>query len=303
MLIIPIVAFGAHHVAMAHFLIASLRSAGNLPDVESRVQIYTDAPSAFKRCGYEIIHLTRDELNRRGEQRAFKHAITSSCYQQAMREGYPIVPVSADMICPTGMLVFLERLSKKWRVVLVPVLRTDSALMGPALPIIDGAINLSPRELCRLAFDKLHPLQCKLYLDKLPADIAPTSIFRRVGNTISARCFHMHPILLRLDHNVRLSPGIDGELMARMTPKDCYVVTDSDETVVFDLTDINYNWSAGYEERFSRTTGVAEWAYCKANKMHRWFFTHECLIHSGDAETIPPDARLESISAAVAALP
>jgi len=302
MLVVPVVAFGPWFVEHARILLASLKSEGNLPDVASAVQVYTDDPGAFR--GYEVIHLTPQELHKRGWPRESKHAITASCYSQAMRAGHPIVPVSADMICPTGMLAALERLARTKRVVLVPVLRTEARGMARALPIKDGVLSLAPRELCRLAFRHLHPLQARMYWDRRPSGTAPTSIFRRVGNTVAARCFHMHPLLLRLAPDTPLSPGIDGELMARMELDDCHVVTDSDETVVFDLTDGNYDWSAGYSIRFNAATPIEKWAYNKANKTHRWFFTeHECYVHSEDIERPGPDAELEALCEKVRALP
>lgn len=285
MMIVPVVAFGSWHVSHAQILLASLRSEGNLPDVESKVIVYTDTPAAFS--GYEVRAIFPN-----GKEN--KHRTTSNCYADSLMLGHPIVPVSADMICPTGMLAALERLAKTYRAVMVPVVRTEASSMRKALP--QGDVSLSPRELCALAFRHLHPLQALMYWDQLPSSMAPTTVFRRVGNTIAARCFHMHPLMLRLPVNFPLSDSIDGELMGRIDPADCYVVTDSDETVVFDLTDKNYNWSSGYLNRWTISTPIDKWASKKTNKTHRWMFAeHECYIHSEDIEYPAPDARIDAL--------
>jgi len=300
-LVVPVVAFGEWFVEHAQILLASLQSAGNLPDVESKVIVYTDQPEAFP--GYEVVHLTQKIITRRMGERGSKHLVTTNCYAEAMRLGHPIVPASADMICPTGMLAALERLARNYRVVLVPVLRTNSHRMRKALGPVNGPISLSPRELCRKGFANLHELQEHMYWDNLPSDVAPTTIFRRLGDTIVARCFHMHPIMLRLPPDTALSPSIDGELMARMPLQDCYVVQDSDETVVFDLTATDYNWSAGYLDRFGPKMSIKHWANSKANKTHRWFFAHECTIHAGEIERLPPEPGLDALCAQINAMP
>jgi len=296
MLVIPIVAFGEWFVESAPFLLASLKAPGNLPHVEARVIIYTDQPERFE--GYEVHYLTPEELRWRGGEKGGKHKITSSCYAEAMRFGHPIVPLAADMVCSAHTLSTLEVLvSRGAKVVVVPVVRTVAQDMRQRLSW--EIISLYPRELCALAFQYLHPRQEKMYWDKLPNEMAPTTIFRRVGNTIAARCFHMHPLLLNLPPDTPLSPGIDGELMARMRIEDCYVVTDSDEMVVFDLTDRDYNWSAGYLKRYKPDTRVDFWALDKANNTHLWFFEHECYVHAGEIERPPPDAAYEAMRDAV----
>ena len=290
MLVIPIVAFGEWFVESAPFLLASLKAPGNLPHVEARVIVYTDKPDRFK--DWETVRI----IPTNGMS---KHTTTTMYYQQALQLGYPIVPLAADMVCGMGTLIALERLAKMKRVVLAPVVRTVAQTMRAALPIKDGATSLAPRALCALALQHLHPLQHKMYWEQLPSEIAPTTIFRRVGSTIAARCFHMHPMLLNIPPDTPLSPGIDGELMARMNPKDCYVVTDSDELVVFDLTDRDYNWSAGYLRRYKPNTRVDFWSLDKANNTHLWFFEHECYVHAGEIERPPPDAAYEAMRDAV----
>ena len=298
MIVVPVVAFGRWFVEAAQYLLRSLDSPGNLPDVASRLIVYTDTPEAFP--GREVVHLTPKEMQRRSGVRGSKHHLTSSCYADALALGHPIAPFAADMVCAAGTLAALNRLAATHRVVLAPVVRTVAQSMRAALG--DGPIALAPRELVALALQHLHPLQQKMYWENLPSDMAPTTIFRRSGDTISAHCFHIHPLLLRLEPGTPLSAGIDGELMARMNPAECHLVTDSDELVVFDLTDAAYNWSSGFRKRFPPGDPVLHWVDVKANRMHCWFFEHECLIHAGEPERPAPDASFEQFRADVRAL-
>ncbi len=297
MLVIPIVAWGEHHIRMAQYCLASLMSEGNLPDVEAHVKIYTDEPARFK--GYQTAAFRRT---------GGKHQITTNCYVDALREGYPIVPISADMIASVGMLAALEKHAKTKRLVTCPVLRTDSSKVVPILegmlqkniPLAPmGRISLTQRESCAIAMENLHPRLMLQFMDSLPAISYPTTIYRRNGNTIAARCFHMHPILLFPGDIRHVTASIDGEMVSKFTDDQIHVVTDSDEMVVFDVTEPDYNWNGVVKD----TVETLEFVNRKTVDRHRWFFTHESYLHSGDLERLPPEPRMDKLLADVAALP
>jgi hypothetical protein len=288
MLVVPIVAWGKHHVAMAKLCIASLMAPGNLPDVESRLQIYTDSPGEF--AGREVYTIEVSPKQ--------KHHITAICYEQAMSLGHPIVPVASDMVCSAGMLAAIEKHAHSARLVMIPVLRAVSELMMPELPLNNGVINLPPRELCRIGFSKIHPLQLRMFRENMPSVSQPTTIFRRKGDTIVARGFHMHPIMMRLKVFKGMAQkcektGIDGEIVNGVDQADIHMVTDSDEMVVFDLSSSNYDWEPGW-----RGKGIVDalaWAKSRTRKIHRWFFKHECYLHAGEIERLPPDPWIDDL--------
>jgi hypothetical protein len=283
MLIIPIVAFGDEYVARARWCIASLQSSGNW-GVDARIIVYTDQPAKFSAIT-EVI-----DISGMVKEGVSKHTITTRCYKDALHYGYPIVPISPDMTISGGALRRLSELSTRFKAVLVPVLRvTDDTFP------YDKVFN-HPRELCAEALRHLHPLQAQMFIDNMPGGMAPTSVFRRVDDMIVARCFHMHPLMLKLSPDTYLEPTIDGALMGRLKREDCYVVRDSDEMMVVDLTARDYNWSAGHESKWPPETTVVKWAQRKTNPTHRWFFTdNECVMHASGLKPIPSDPRIDAL--------
>lgn len=297
MLIIPIVAWGKHHINTARFCLASLKSDGNLPDVEAHVKIYTDEPLHFK--GYETAPL---------KTTGGRHEITTACFIDALSQGYPIVPIASDMIASVGMLAALEGHARTKRLVMVPVLRTDASSMLSALEAFmeeiplepKGRLTLTSRQLCYLAFENIHPRILLQFLENMPSPSYPTTIFaRRDETTISARCFHMHPLLLRPGDIRQVTPSIDGEMVSRFAENEIHIVTDSDEMVVCDISDTGYNWNGPNR---AMVDPVA-FANRKTINRHRWFFTHECYLHSGELEKFAPDPRMTKLLADVASLP
>jgi hypothetical protein len=286
MLIVPLVAWGEHHVRMARYCIASLWAEGNLPDVESRLQIYTDTPEAFK--GYAEVY----PIALRPEQQ--KHHLTAECYERAMTYGHPIVPVASDMVCSKGMLSAIEKHVGSKRLVVVPVPRVDAAKMIEAIPLYDEVVNLSSRDLCRLSLSRIHPHQLEMFGSSRTRTAQPTTVFRRDGDTIIARCFHMHPIMMQgfapgMANKCERS-GIDAWVVDEVPHDQIHVVTDSDEMMVVDLTDAEYDWEPGWK---GVEIDPLNWAARKTNRTHRWFFTHECYLHAGERRELPRDPWIE----------
>jgi hypothetical protein len=60
-------------------------------------------------------------------------------------------------------------------------------------------------------------------------------------------------------------------------PEETYIVTDSDELAVFELSPRKYDWGSKGGEATEAET--AAWVQAKTNSMHRWFFEKECTIH------------------------
>ncbi len=102
--------------------------------------------------------------------------------------------------------------------------------------------------------------------------------WKRAG--LVARCFHMHPLLIW--GNKSFNGTVDDDCVNNFRIEQSYVVTDSDEIACFELSPSGYIWGqkpGGHN--------VADWARRKTNAMHRWFFKHECHIHTGVKESVP----------------
>ncbi len=299
MIVVPIVAYGNDFVHRAQFCLASLRAEGNLPDVESKVIVFTDQPEMFQ--GYEC----RPPVNT--VQR--KHKITSQCYKDALALGHPIAPIAADMICSKGLLASIEKHSKDGKkLVLAPVPRVNEDTFIPALPkeCIDiklrahrtarlRTISIAPRELARLAIEHLHEGQREeMFWDKLPSNAQPTTIFRKHGDGLVANCFHRHPVLFHPPDDWEVHGGIDGNGVEQISDELTHVITDSDEGLVVDLCAPEYNWNGVWAKS---EVELYRWAQRNTNDKHRRTFQHDCYIHPGELIRATPDPEIESLKA------
>ncbi len=266
-MIVPIVCWGPH-IELAKQCIKSLGDA--------EYKIYTNEGKRFD--GYET--RTPPEFGRT------KHQTTTKAYIESLKEG-PVCTISPDMIASEGLLKELERhLDKK--LVMVPVVRVNA---NTTVKIFNDWPVVKSRDLARIAMEYQHDLQRLQFLDKIPAFSNPTNVFQRKGNTLAVRCFHMHPILLNCKPE-EVSAPIDDFMVTRFKKEDIYIVQDSDEMMVVDQTPLDYNWNG---TRLTEPVDTKEFIYRKCNPMHRWFFEHECYIHSGEIEKHDPDARMDAI--------
>lgn len=243
----------------------------------ARIIVYTDQPKRFP--GREVVRI---------EARQAKHDLTSACFTDALRFGDPIVPIAADMIASDGLLDAAERAAADCDLLLCPVLRVEAETFIPELPVA-GPINLAPRELCRLALKHWHPHQQLQRRERFPSRTQPTTIWERLGETVKARCFHMHPIMIR--DRGPLPGGIDGAYVDRIPAERARLVTDSDELMVVDASRRDYLW----EQRFAEPVDVVKWARRKTNRAHRRFFAQDCYLHAGDLEPFPDDGYYDAI--------
>lgn len=236
MIVIPLVAWGDAWRLKAKRCIASLG--------ESRVVVYTDKPEDF-------------EVETRPLPKGMgKHKINNACYRLAREEFGAISPIAADMICSAGLTAVLDKHHKAGkRLVVCPVLRA-----------IGEPRSNSPRELARWAIQNQHWRQKNMAV--------PTTVFRPHGSGLIANCFHAHPLLF--DWPVGSSiDSLDGLGVKDIPESQIHVVTDSDEAIVVDVTDENYDWEESEKvslEEFSKTV----------LPKHRWIFQHDCHIHYED---------------------
>lgn len=297
MIVVPIVAWGDEFVRRAQFCLASLNSEGNLPDVESKVIVFTDQPEHFK--GYEC----RVPPNMGSR----KHKITTFCYKEALAMGHPIAPIAADMICGKGLLTAIEK-HKDMRLMLAPVPRVNEDTFVPAIPkeCLDIAlsaahlsqlrsISISNRVLAGMAIQHMHKWQVeRMFWEKMPSNAQPTTIFRRHGEGLIANCFHMHPILFFPLEDWEVHGGIDGEGVSRIYDDQTHVVTDSDEALVVDLCAPDYDWNGSWS---GGVVDLKSWAEKSTHAKHRRMFQHDCHIHAGELLPVTPNPEIEALKA------
>lgn len=160
---------------------------------------------------------------------------------------------------------------------------------------------LANQQLVRLVISNLHE-ETKLqdWFNKQFANHWPSHINWVVDeNLIFTHAFHMHPFATRVVDKTSFKGTIDNGFMraAGFAPKDCYVVTDSDEIIGVDLTaeeelSLNKLDSADVERVIISTLHMR-------GKLNSYFFTKEIVWHA-KPECIPPKMVRENIDFVVA---
>ena len=225
------------------------------------ITVFTDEPEEFP--GYKTIRIRPPDD---------KIELVTDCYKHILSYGDKTVILCADMVFGEGAGKFLQDCVKDLVVVPAVRLNKDKFLHGLHLPI-------SNRDLCKLALANIHPGSESLFWGAKPFSGTPYQIYWRNEDTLVARCIHMHPILMK--GNIGKVKSIDGGGLLGYEPKDCYIVTDSDEFTCFELSEEDYVWYKKPMEDLSKDY-LSRWMKRKANHMHQWFFTHDCYMHSGE---------------------
>ncbi len=278
MLTVALVAFGNDFIRRAHNCIACLKAPGNLPDVESRLMIYTDQPEQFAKYTRErkitIWPISVDDTQ--------KHAITSRCFRHAFAMfGDRIVTIAADMLCAAGTLQRLASFGDHTRLVMVPVVRADEQQIVPYIPVDNGRFIITNRLLVHLALRFMHTrMRERMFWNQMPSVSQPTMILRWSRGCLVARCFHMHPLMVRPDSADVMTLGIDRDMVNNFPDDSFHIVKDSDELFVCDASAPDYNWETGW----TKVVDPMTWVKRKTNRRHRQFFQHECLIHAEDID-------------------
>ena len=145
----------------------------------------------------------------------------------------------------------------------------------------------SPRELVRMAMPHLHAHTRSLFADSRPFNAYPLGVYWPVGaDGLLGRSFHVHPIMvdpMRPSAMPKLT--IDSDYLAKAVPDFArvHVVTDSDEFIVFELTEAERSFGS------ATGTGAALWrAAAMAARSGgfgiQYFQRYSVVIHSEDVD-------------------
>lgn len=223
------------------------------------VRIATNRPKEFQ--GHRIMPCAGPEANR-------KHSFVTAQHLNVLRLGEPTVLLCADFVFGAGALEALTRLAGTYKLVVVPAIRLHMEAMQSCLG--SAAQPLENRELCRLALQNIHPNAKVLFGGTARC---PYQSYRWEGKDLKAQCYHMHPIIMTgLPGSGTVDNGVEN-----FKPEETYVVQDSDELAVFELSPKRYDWGSKGDGASKEDT--AAWVQAKTNSMHRWFFEQECTIH------------------------
>lgn len=236
-------------------------------DVPVELDIYTDSPGAFPTSRHTRITGVAD-----------KQSVVRKCHQQSVASGDPVVIACPDMIFGAGTLkAIVRQMNKGKRLIAVPSLRLDRVQVGPLFKP-----GMSNREVTELALKTLHPNTKSMFWGDDFTTGTPYQIYWRTQSSIVARCFHMHPLLIWAERGSAFRGTVDDDCVNLFQEQQAHVVGDSDEIACFETSPTGYVW----ENPESTGKDIRSWVNRKTNNMHRWFFKHECHIHTGNMKSV-----------------
>ena len=222
------------------------------------------------------------------------HDTMTDCFRRgivaAESAGAAVLFLTPDLVFADRSFAAIKRLSDRGRdVIFIPGIRTIKFGVSADLQAFrhDSSIEVSPRELMRIAFDNLHPLADSSWWDEGDGNLIPANIYWRVADEgIVGHCFHLHPIFVNPQRkNVTFFSTVDGDYVAAACPDDSYdyVVTDSDEISAVELSDPDRFFEMGFSK--GSIKDVIRWAELFTDKRHRKLFDATIRMHTGISDT------------------
>jgi hypothetical protein len=201
-----------------------------------------------------------------------------------------------DFIFADGTICnVLGRLAEGYDAVVMPVPRAAEETIRPELEKHEksGAIALEPRRFVEIAARNLHHSMASYFLDAKAFSAYPSTLLWRVAdNALLFRCFHLHPIALRVQRNnpnytTPFRITLDEEYLPRLFPCSdrIYFVEDSDEAAVCSLTESAFAPYPIHPWLRPNTALIAQWAEGSASVLHREFVRHSYRWHSGEVDS------------------
>lgn len=177
-----------------------------------------------------------------------KYRVMSDCHKQAIDKanahGYGLIFLTPDSILSNGSLKAVKNLAYAGKKVVSTVgLRlkkeTVTKLLMGYKSLTQFEMAISARILMKIALNNLHSITVK-HLWKGADQMIPNNLFWVVADEgLVGRCFHLHPLMVNPCQKTRkfLSTiDYDYPLSACPDLKDHYVITDSDEVCICELT-------------------------------------------------------------------
>ena len=293
---------------------------GNLPAFQgegrSKYIIYTtsgDAETIRAAASFQSLsEIVPTAIEIIDEEIKAPHDTMSNCFRRgivaAERIGAAAIFLTPDLVFSDGSFAALKRLTEAGRdVIFIPGLRTLKHGVSAALKENyhrGSVVEISPRDLMRVALDNLHPLADLSWWEEGETDMVCANLYWRVANEgIVARCFHLHPLLVRPQQkNPRFFGTVDDDYFCAACPDGSrdYVVTDSDELLAVELSDSSRYFTTGIPKR--SVADAASWAERSANGRHRTLFNATLRMHTGIREASAWIAAEEKARAAAVAI-
>jgi hypothetical protein len=218
------------------------------------------------------------------------HSAMSWCHKAgfnyAVEHGSYAVFIPPDCVWSNQAMLSMHKIVENgYKIIHMSGIRISSELFCPELTKYKGNINLTPRELVKIALQYLHPITCSHFFDEKGGGLMPANLFWTVDETgLIARCFHLHPLLVYgTPKQCDFKSTIDDDLALAFdsAENEEYIVADSDELVAFEMSSHTHKVLAAY--RKGNTDDIAMWAETCTNKKHQSFIKTVIKIHAENA--------------------
>jgi hypothetical protein len=230
-----------------------------------------------------------------------KHEVLTRAHQRSIRQALEdeaaLVFLCPDAIWSDGSFGRLPMLAEAGRrAVVMPGIRLREESFLPAYaetfrPDADGVIEASARDLTRLGLKHLHQITQTCCWDAELLNPHMSHLYfpvrerdRLVG--LAARCFHLHPLMVwPTNPAMQFNSTIDGDFLplACPDPEAIHIVTDSDEMVVYELSDDAMNIAPQWSKS-DRPAATADWVRQFADSYHRRYAHRPMRIHTGEGD-------------------
>jgi hypothetical protein len=244
----------------------SLLADQNLPaiELESAYYIYTTKQDAEYIQQQSIYSLLTDvmpvyfHMVSLSNEHHHPYGNMSACHRRAIyradQQNAAVLFFPPDCIFSNGSIKNTEKLIVDgFNVVLVPGMRLALEevihLFSENFRDKNGlAIDISSRDLVKIALNNLHPISLKQIWNTRTNDseILPSNLFWKIGEEgLLGRCLCLHPLAVFPEHkHAAFSITIDHDYVMNACPNfdKHHIVADSDNITVFELTSLNRNY-------------------------------------------------------------
>jgi tetratricopeptide (TPR) repeat protein len=293
--------WGRNHLAL--FLqigLPSLLASGNLPGLTrpsgSRFLIYTVEGDEALLTGSDVFArlsaLMPVEVHRIPEPLSQPHRVMSDCHIAALHladaEDAATVFIPPDCVWANGSMARMEQLAKAGKsLVHISGIRLDRDAVVPLLRDYlsqdRSVLEIGSRPLVSLGLKHLHTIAFTHFWREHDGGLMPANLYWTVeGEGLALRCFHLHPLMVKPQKKFSQCNGtIDDDLGPHACPDESrdYVVTDSDEIHVFELSGPERIVLGEFVK--GDPDGTAAWMEVGTNIRHHHLVTHPIRVHSG----------------------
>lgn len=213
------------------------------------------------------------------------------CHQVGLSFGVPgrscYFFIPPDAVWSKGSFAHLRGLCDAGKkAVMIAGVRARAYEMERALARLrnEQRLDIGARDLVRLALANLHPMSIGHLNDGGRFRAIQNLYWEVPGEGLLARCFHLHPVLVRPDGPVRdLRGTVDDDLipMVCSSMSDLHVVKDSDDACMFELSDIDHGGVNNKMDYYSKKN-IEDWIRTAANRFHRQYVAETIVQRATD---------------------